>query len=76
MNTARRKRIEEAITLVENAKDIIDDCLSEEQDYLDNMPENLQYSEKHDIAENAVDCLQCASDSIDSALDSLNSATD
>ena len=60
MNNSRRKELEKAVNLLEEAQSIIEDCRDEEQDYLDNMPENLQYSEKHDMAEEVVNNLESA----------------
>lgn len=76
MNNSRRKELEKAVSLLEEAQSIIETCRDEEQDYLDNMPENLQSSEKHDVAENAVYCLDTAYDSLSEVIDSVNSATE
>ena len=76
MNNSRRKELEKAVSLLEEAQSIIESCRDDEQDYLDNMPENLQCSEKHDVAENAVDCLNTACDSIEEVIDNVNSATE
>lgn len=42
MNNTRRKQLEEARLLLEQAKDIIYTCNQDEQEYYDNMPENMQ----------------------------------
>jgi hypothetical protein len=42
MNKSRRQEIESAKELLEQAKEIIESCQSEEQEYYDNMPENMQ----------------------------------
>lgn len=70
MNKQRRERIAEAINLLDQARDILDECKSEEEDYLDNMPENLQQGEKGDAAQSAIDSLESAIDSIDDAVSS------
>ena len=44
----------------------MEDIKSDEQDYLDNIPENLQGSERYSIAEEAID-------NLDSAIDELKS---
>ena len=41
MNDARRKEIQRALTLIGEAKGILELALSQEQDDLDNMPEGL-----------------------------------
>lgn len=75
MNNSRRKELEKAVNLLEEAQSIIEDCRDEEQDYLDNMPENLQYSEKHDVAEEAFNNLDSACDALSDVIDSVNEAT-
>lgn len=46
MNKARRKELQRAEKLIEEAKEIIDSCRDEEEEYKENMPENMQYGEK------------------------------
>ena len=46
MNYQRRKRLRVACSLLEEASSIVEDVRDEEQDSLDNMPENLQDSER------------------------------
>lgn len=55
MNNARRKQIQQAI-------DLLDDVIIGEQDAYDNMPENLQDSDKGDTAQASIDELQDAKD--------------
>ena len=43
MNKVRRKRVQDAITKIEEAKAILEDAQDEEQAAFDNMPEGLQY---------------------------------
>ena len=71
MNDKRRKRLSEASALLSRASDIISDVLDEEQDCLDNMPENLQYSDRYENMEAAVDRLNDALSELDSAENSL-----
>lgn len=74
MNNTRRKEINAIISSLETIKDDIDNIMSDEQDYLDNIPENLQGSERYETAESAVDSLQEAIDNIDSVLENLETA--
>ena len=60
MNDARRKEIQRAVTLIGEAKGILELALSQEQDDLDNMPEDLQSDEEGQIAEDVVDALERA----------------
>ena len=71
MNDRRRKRLSEASALLSRASNIISDVLDEEQDCLDNMPENLQYSDRYESMEAAVDRLNDALSELDSAENSL-----
>lgn len=74
MNNTRRKEINAIISSLETIKDDIDSIMSDEQDYLGNIPENLQSSERYEAAESAVDSLQEAMDNIDSVLENLETA--
>lgn len=74
MNDKRRKRLSEASALLSRASDIISDVLDEEQDCLDNMPENLQYSDRYESMEAAVDRLNDALSELASVEDSLSEA--
>ena len=74
MNDKRRKRLSEASALLSRASNIISDVLDEEQDCLDNMPENLQYSDRYENMEAAVDKLNDALSELASVEDSLSEA--
>ena len=67
MNNTRRQRIEELSLQVADLKDLLEEIMSEEEEYRDNMPESLQTSERYEISETA-------SDNMDSALSSLEEA--
>jgi len=60
MNDARRKEIQRALTLIGEAKGILELALSQEQDDLDNMPEVLQGDEDGQRAEDVIDALERA----------------
>lgn len=74
MNKARRKELSRAVELLEEAQSIIESCRDEEQEYMDNMPENLQESEKYYVAEETVNNMDEAYDKIGEAIDSVESA--
>lgn len=57
MNKERRKALSEAMELLEQAKDIVETCCSEEEEYRDNMPDNLVGSDRYETAEAAIDCM-------------------
>ena len=76
MNKTRR-------ALVQSCIDKIDDCISnieiakdEEQDYLDNMPENLLSSERASKAETNIENMEAALDDLASAIENLEGAVD
>lgn len=74
MNNERRKEIATAISMIEEAKSILEQCQADEQDYFDNMPENMQSGDKGQLAEQAANDLQEAVDSLDNVIDSANNA--
>lgn len=74
MNKARRKQIDDVIRKLDDLKMEIESILDDEQDYLDNIPENLQGSERYDIADEAVSYLSDASETIDEVSGMLESA--
>lgn len=76
MNNKRRKEIQEAITELEELKSIVESIRDEEQEIVDNMPENLQSSERYEIAEAAAENLDNACTSLDEALDYLIGASE
>lgn len=74
MNKERRKRIQEIKDQIESIQSDIECIMSEEEDYRDNIPENLQGSERYEMADTAVNALSCAIDSISEACNSLEEA--
>ena len=72
MNNERRKELDKAIKLIESAKEIISACGESEQDYADNMPENMQYnSDKHERAEEIASELDRIADSMLEAVEEI-----
>ena len=74
MNKARRAEINRIIEAISVIKEDIEGVLEEETEYMDNMPENLQCSEKHEIAEEACSQLEEAAEYIDSVIENLENA--
>ena len=60
MNDARRKEIQRALALIEQAKGILEVALAQEQEDFDNMPEDLRNDETGQRAEDAIDALERA----------------
>lgn len=74
MNKVRRKQLDEVIAKIEEAKELLDVLREEEEEYRDNMPENLQGSEKYQMADEAIDNMDCAIDSLEEAISYIESA--
>lgn len=74
MNKQRRKDIDTIIQDLEEIRVQIQFVLEEEQEYLDNMPENLQNSERYETAQTAVSELEEADGSIDDIIEHLGNA--
>ena len=71
MNNIRRKRISNLIVRINMVKEELEDILNEEQDYYDNIPENLLGSERAELSEEAIGLLEEANESFDSIIDNL-----
>lgn len=71
MNSERRKAIKAAINDLERIRSDLKDCQTDEEDYKDNMPENLKEGEKGEAAQTAIDALDTACDSLQDAIDEL-----
>lgn len=72
MNNNRRKEIKNVIDWLKDIQAQIENIRDDEQDYIDNMPENLQESERHESAEAAVENLDSAIESIEELIDNLS----
>lgn len=74
MNNNRRKGLRAIVVQLEELKGSLEDLMSEEEEYRDNIPENLQVSEKFEAAESACDALQESLDALDEVLSSIERA--
>lgn len=74
MNKARAKKLRDISDKLDEIASQIQELRDEEEEYLDNMPENLQGSEKYDAAQVNVSELDEALDSLQSVNDSLLNA--
>lgn len=79
MNKSRRMDIQRIISMVhklqiemESMIEEVERVRDEESERFENIPENLQSSERYEIAEAAVENLESACDSFDVARTSLN----
>ena len=74
MNKYKRSRLEKAINLLGSASEIISDVKYDEQDSMNNIPENLQGSDRYSDMEDAVDNMEDALDLISEIEDLLEEA--
>ena len=72
MNKQRRAELTEIAEELADIKDRLEAVKDAEQEYLDNMPENLQGSEKHDLAETNVATLDAACDALEEVYNSVD----
>lgn len=74
MNNKRRDLLRLAIQYLDKACDYVGQALDEEQDCFDNMPENLESSERYEKMESAISNLYDAIEDIDSAKENIEGA--
>ena len=74
MNASRRSRLASALDLLGRAESIINRACEEERDSVQNMPENLERSDRYIAMEDAIDHLEDAMEDIHSAEGSINEA--
>lgn len=71
MNKQRRQKIKEIRQQIETCKNDLQIILDEEQDYFDNMPENLQGSMRGSDSEDAIDTLERCIDELEEVIKEL-----
>ena len=76
MHNPRRKEIEKITADLEAIKERIEALQEEEQDAFDNLPESIQYGERGDKMQSAIDNLEYAADNIQDCLDNLCEASE
>lgn len=76
MNKARRQTLNKIIGALTEQAELLSAAAEEEEDYMDNMPENLQGSQRYEDAEENVADLESASDYLNDAIESIQSAID
>ena len=81
MNKNRRKELMEWVKKAEDwaaqgesLRDELENICSDEQDYFDNMPENLQGSQRGMDAEDAIDAMNEAIESMNNAIEAAEDA--
>ena len=58
MNKQRREAIERAEALLREAQEILEGARDDEQDYFDNMPDNIHDGDKGSAVEGNIQCLE------------------
>ena len=76
MNKERRQEIEAVTNELVRLMYRVQDLQEEEEEYRDNIPENLQGSERYEKADDAASALEEAADYIQDAIDSLDEASE
>ena len=76
MNKSRRKELEKAIELLEQASDIIDSAKVDEEDAYDSLPAGIQDSERGETMQEAISSLEDALDNLESVTDAVQAAID
>lgn len=74
MNNARRKKLNTILEQLVEIHAALEEVKDEEQDYFDNIPENLRNSERYEKAENAVAALDDALSMFDEIADNIETA--
>lgn len=74
MNKIRRKNLQTIIDRLEDIKADLEEITYEEEEYRDNILENLQSSEKYERADEACDNLNDAADTLNEVIDSITTA--
>ena len=74
MNNPRRKKLNTILEQLIKIHAALEEVKDEEQDYFDNIPENLRNSEHYDKAKNAVAALEDALSMFDEIADNIEVA--
>ena len=71
MNKQRKQKIRDVRKEIENCKENLQKILDEEQDYFDNMPENLQGSVRGSDSEDAIDTIENCIEDLENIISKL-----
>lgn len=71
MNKQRRKRIDEVVALIGEARRMMEAIASDEREYVESMPENLQLSDKWADADTVAGELEDIVSSLDELVERL-----
>jgi chromosome segregation ATPase len=76
MNAPRRKELNAIYALIEQARDRLQTVKDDEEDYLLNIPDNLQTSERYERAEEVVENLEDQLSALDDILEAIEEAAE
>ena len=76
MNNQKREKLKLARGFLSKASDIVSSVLDDEQDCLDNMPDNLQYSDRYERMEAAISKLEDGLSNIEATEECLEEAAE
>lgn len=74
MNKNRRSELEKIKSRLEDILQDLETLKGEEEEYIDNMPENLQESERAQAAQAAFDEIDEATDNVSNAIGNIETA--
>ena len=74
MNKERRKSLKKIIDQIDELKNRLEELQSDEEEYRDNMPDNLQGCERYEKAEAAVSNIEDAISSLEDVICSIEEA--
>lgn len=74
MNKARRKELQELYDIISETKAHLEILHDEEEEYRDNIPENLQGSERYEKSEAAMEAIDSAVSSLEETLEYIEEA--
>lgn len=76
MNNERREKLQKAMALVGDAKAIIEEVHEHEEEAFENLPESLQYSDRGEAMQEAINALDDAISSCEEIDDKLTDASE
>lgn len=76
MNAKRRKSLKEIFEQISELKNQLENLREEEEQYTENMPENLWGSERYEKSQEHINDMAEAEDSLDSAINLIESIVD
>ena len=76
MNKMNRKQLSDLISRIETIHEELYEIKDGEEEKFDNMPENLQDSEKGEALSEIIDFLDSASESLNESVESIQNAID